>query len=75
MDNGYDSVGTEITMKHIAPTPIGGQVKCESELISVNKRELTFQINAYDNREKISEAVHKRFIIDVKSFIKKANLQ
>ncbi|MBR5129855.1 MAG: thioesterase family protein [Alphaproteobacteria bacterium] len=72
MENGYDTVGTEITMKHLSPTPIGGLVKCESELISVNGRELTFHITAYDNCSKIGEAIHKRFIIKTLSFQGKA---
>ena len=71
MENGCDTVGTEITMKHLAPTPIGGLVKCESELIEINGRELTFKITAYDINNKIGEAIHKRFIIQIDNFINK----
>ena len=74
MENGCDTVGTEITMKHLAPTPIGGLVKCESELIEINGRELIFKITAYDNNNKIGEAIHKRFIIQIDRFISKAKI-
>ncbi len=35
-------------------------------------RKLTFQIEAWDELEKIGEAVHERFVIDRDKFIAKA---
>ena len=73
MEDGYDTVGTFIEMKHLAPTPVGTEVQCESELIAVNGRELTFHITAYDTVEKIAEATHKRVIIKCDLFLQKTN--
>lgn len=73
MEDGYDTVGTFIEMKHLAPTPVGIEVQCESELTAVNGRELTFHIIAYDAVEKIAEATHKRVIIKCDLFLQKAN--
>jgi len=73
MEDGYDTVGTFIEMKHLAPTPVGIEVQCESELTAVNGRELTFHIIAYDTVEKIAEATHKRVIIKCDLFLQKAN--
>ena len=73
MEDGYDTVGTFIEMKHLAPTPVGTEVQCESELTAVNGRELTFHIIAYDTVEKIAEATHKRVIIKCDLFLQKAN--
>ncbi len=72
MDEGCDTVGTFIEMKHLSASPIGIEVVCESELISVNGRALTFCINAYDKSGKIGEATHKRFMIKTLSFQEKA---
>lgn len=71
MENGCDTVGTFIEMKHLAPTPVGTEVQCESELIAVNGRELTFHITAYDTVEKIAEATHKRVIVNSSRFMTK----
>lgn len=73
MEDGYDTVGTFIEMKHLAPTPVGIEVQCESELTAVNGRELTFHITAYDTVAKIAEATHKRVIIKCDLFLQKAN--
>lgn len=69
MNKGFDTVGSSIDMKHLAPTPIDSVVKCESELIEINDRELTFHITAYSNNNKIGEATHKRFIIQIDKFM------
>lgn len=71
MDDGCDTVGTFIEMKHLSASPIGIEVVCESELIAINGRELTFCIIAYDNSGKIGEATHKRFIIKTLAFQEK----
>ena len=73
MEDGHDTVGTFIEMRHLAPTPVGIEVQCESELTAVNGRELTFHIIAYDTVEKIAEATHKRVIIKCDLFLQKAN--
>ena len=73
MDEGCDTVGTFIEMKHLSASPIGIEVVCESELIAVNGRELTFHITAYDTVEKIAEATHKRVIIKCDLFLQKTN--
>ena len=71
MEDGYDTVGTEITMKHLSPTPIAGLITCDSELIEINGRELIFHITAHDNCTQVGEAIHKRFIIQIDKFLNK----
>ncbi len=68
-----DTVGTFIEIKHLSPTPVGMFVSCTSELIGINDRELTFQIEAFDKCGKVAEATHKRFIIKTDRFQDKAN--
>lgn len=73
MQKGFDTVGTFIEMHHLSPTKIGDKITCISKLISINKKELTFQIEAWDNHDQIGMATHKRFIVDTLSFQQKAD--
>ncbi len=75
LEEGQGTVGTSIDIKHIAATPKGMRVVCETELIEVdanNPRRLLFSVNVYDEVEKIAEGIHERFIIKNDRFIEKA---
>lgn len=67
------TVGTHVNVSHCAATPIGMKVYCESELIEIDCRKLTFKVTAYDERGLIGEGLHERFIIDSKKFQAKIN--
>lgn len=71
LDEGFDTVGTVVDVKHLAATPMGMQVTFHSELIEVNERRLLFRVEAYDEREKIGEGFHERAIINVQRFAAK----
>lgn len=73
LEVGQGSVGTCIAIKHLAATPIGMRVRCESELVEVDGRRLVFNITAYDEKDKIGEGTHERFIILNDKFQSKVN--
>ena len=73
LPNEQTTVGGHIDVRHLAATPVGMQVRARAELISIEGRKLTFQIEAWDEVEKIGEAVHERFVIDKEKFIAKAH--
>ena len=58
------SVGSLINIKHLAATPVGMQIRIRVELLAVDGRKLRFNVEAWDEIEKISEGEHERFIID-----------
>ena len=72
LENGYSTVGSLIKVKHTAPTPVGMPVRCESELIEIDRRRLVFRVSAYDAAGLIGEGIHERFIIDKTQFMEKA---
>ncbi|MEE1114422.1 MAG: hotdog domain-containing protein, partial [Eubacterium sp.] len=45
---GEGTVGTLLNVQHTAPTPVGMQVTCETELEEVDRRRLVFRVNVYD---------------------------
>lgn len=58
------TVGSEVRLRHLAPTPVGMRVTARSRLQEVNGRRLVFSIEIFDELEKVGEATHERFIVD-----------
>lgn len=71
LEEGWGSVGTSLNIKHVSATPIGMKVRCESELVKVDERALTFEVKAYDEKGLIGEGVHERFLIQNDKFMSK----
>ncbi|NLT96697.1 MAG: thioesterase family protein [Christensenellaceae bacterium] len=72
LPEGMSTVGVRIDAKHIAATPMGLKVWAEAVLVEADGRRLTFDIEAFDEKEKIGEARHERFIIDEQKFMSRA---
>lgn len=72
LDEGEGSVGTALDVKHTAATPVGMRVICESELIEVDRKRLTFRVTARDEAGPIGEGTHERFVIQNEPFMEKA---
>src|SRR5688572_99052 len=64
----WDSVGTIVDIKHIATTPVGSTIRLKAIVESVNNRRVMFNVEAFDDIEKIGEGKHERFIINVAKF-------
>jgi fluoroacetyl-CoA thioesterase len=62
------TVGTHINVSHQAATPHGLKVTANVELIAMEGRKLTFNVEAHDEVELISSGTHERFIINREKF-------
>lgn len=71
LPEGHSSVGVRIELRHLAPTPLGGRVRAQVELVAVNERLLTFKAQVWDEREQVGEAEHQRALIDVARFLRR----
>lgn len=69
LPDGYITVGTEVNIKHLKATCKDKKVWCESELIHVEGRKLTFRVDAWDEGGKIGTGTHKRFIVNAQAFM------
>ncbi len=65
LEPGQDTVGTVVNVSHLAATPLGMKVTYRAVLQEIDRRRLTFAVEAYDEKDKIAEGTHQRFIIDV----------
>ena len=68
LGEGQRTVGTSITLRHTAATPLGMKVTVRATLVEVERRHLLFEIEAQDEQEQIAKAQHERFIIDTERF-------
>ena len=53
LEEGEGTVGTLVNVRHLAATPVGMTVRCESELVEVDRRRLVFRVELFDDREKV----------------------
>lgn len=67
------TLGTHIDLTHIAPTPVGFIVRTEVEVIGLDGRRVNFAVAAFDEREKIAEGTHERYIVEKSRLL--ANLE
>ncbi len=65
------SVGTYLEIKHIAATPEDMEVRAEAILEEIDGKRLIFKVIAFDEKEKIGEGTHERFIVNKDKFLKK----
>ena len=75
MGAGKTTVGMMISVSHIAATPLGMEVRIETELTEVapNGKVMTFKATCYDEAGLIGEGTHQRAIVDRARFEAKAN--
>lgn len=73
LEEGMGTVGISLNVEHVAPTPVGMKVRCETELVKVDGRKLDFKVEVYDECDLIGKGTHCRFIVKNDKFQVKAN--
>ncbi len=69
---GETTVGTALEIAHIAPTPVGMEVRAEAEVTAVEGKVITFRVRAFDEAGEIGNGTHKRVVIQSQRFLDKA---
>ena len=73
LSEGYESVGTRISISHIAATPPGMKVTARATLVEIYRNRWVFEAEAFDEIEKIGEGKLERFVVKRESFLAKLN--
>jgi fluoroacetyl-CoA thioesterase len=70
-DPGEDSVGTEIALKHLAPTLPGMTVEIAVRVTAVEGRRIAFEVAVRDELDEVSRGTHSRFVVDIAKTIER----
>jgi predicted thioesterase len=71
LEPGQGSVGTMVSMKHLAATPAGMTVRAMATVKVVDGRRILFSVEAHDEKEKVAEGEHERFIVNMAKFLER----
>ncbi len=65
VDDGENSVGSAIDIKHTGATLQGMKVDIEVRVVSIEGRAVTFDVSARDAMEQICSGTHTRFVVNI----------
>jgi predicted thioesterase len=64
LDEGEDSVGMEVNVKHLAPTLMGMAVEISARIAAVEGRKVQMEVAVKDDLEQVGSGTHTRFVVD-----------
>ena len=64
LDAGEDSVGTHVSIDHLAATPLGLEVSIIIEIKEIDRRKVVFAFSVKDPVEEVGRGTHVRFVVD-----------
>jgi fluoroacetyl-CoA thioesterase len=64
LDAGEDSVGTHVSIDHLAATPMGLQVEVSVEIAEIDRRKVAFSFSVKDSVEEVGRGTHVRFVVE-----------
>lgn len=68
---GESTVGTLVNIRHLAATPGGMRVRAVARLTLVEGKRLLFTVEAFDEKERIGEGQHERFVVHLSRFMER----
>ena len=68
---GNTTVGIAVNIKHLKASPVGAVIRCDSQLVEVDRKRLVFEVKCYDADALIGEGIHERFVVDSEKFMGK----
>jgi predicted thioesterase len=71
LDAGTTTVGTKISLEHLAPTAVGGSVVASASLVAVDRRRLEFNVSVSEGDRVVARGTHTRFVVDRDRFLER----
>ena len=57
LPEGYTTVGIDMNVQHIKPSPVGANIKCKATLIKIDRKKLFFDVEASDDQGPIERVL------------------
>jgi fluoroacetyl-CoA thioesterase len=70
-DPGEDSVGIDVSVKHLAASLPGMNVEVSVKVAAVEGRKVAFEVSARDELDEICSGSHARFVVDIAKTIER----
>jgi fluoroacetyl-CoA thioesterase len=64
LDQGEDSVGTHVTIDHLAATPLGLSVSISVTVKEIDRKKIVFEFSVKDPVEECGRGTHVRFVVE-----------
>jgi predicted thioesterase len=72
LPSGRTTVGYQVQLAHLTPTPVGGTVVAEATLEQVEGRRLTFRVSVSDARGLVAAGRITRVVVERARFLERA---
>lgn len=72
LTQGQTSVGMQVQLDHLAPTPVGHEARAEATVEKAAGRRITFTVSVSDDRGLVAVGKVTRVVVDVERFLERA---
>jgi predicted thioesterase len=71
LPSGWATVGSEVNIRHLAPTLMGRTVVATARVVEISGRSILLAVEAHDGTRTIGEGTHRRGAVNLESFAKR----
>jgi predicted thioesterase len=68
---GQTTVGVELRVRHLAPTPLGSVVRQRAEVVAIAGETIDFLAKLWDEQDQVGEVEHRRRVVDIERFLRR----
>ena len=68
LDEAHTTVGTLVNIRHLAPSPLGAEIKVKAKVTEVDGAKITLDVDAWYGETLIGTGSHGRYVIDIENF-------
>jgi fluoroacetyl-CoA thioesterase len=68
LDEEHTTVGTIVDIRHLAPSPLGAEIKVKAEVTHIDGAKVSLQVDAWDGETLIGTGDHGRYVINIEQF-------
>jgi predicted thioesterase len=71
LPDGYSSVGSEVNVRHLAPSPLGSTIRVQAGITQIEGERILLDVKAWEGQTLVGIGSHTRHLIEVKRFMKR----